>query len=156
MSVAKRIIIWVLILGAIGVVAVNFKTIRDKVVGFNENAAYMREAKEAGSKIMADVFTNWNYDAFQNCLDDSVKSSWADKAQQFSIWNGTYGSQTQHRAKVEMKQTGDKADFEYRAEMHCAYKDALLVITMRRKAENDWKVINVSVSDLPASAAKFD
>lgn len=158
MEYAKRIIVWALIIAAVVLVAVNFNTIRDKVVGFNQNAAYMREAKEAGSKFTSDIFSNWNYDALLPALDDSVRDAWKspEKSGQFSAWNGTYGSVTQKRANVSLKSgQGSNMDFEYRAEMQCAYKNALLVVIMRRKAENNWKIIDVQVSDLPASAEKF-
>ncbi|MBX3119881.1 MAG: hypothetical protein KF784_12510 [Fimbriimonadaceae bacterium] len=159
MSLAKRIILWSLILGAILIVAVNYQTIKDKIVGFKDNAAYMREAREAGSKYVADIFTNWNFENLQSALDPSVQSSWSapENGQKFAEWNGTYGSVTQKRVSVALKPgEGTKVDFKYRAEMQCAYKNALLVLTLRRNGENDWRIVDIAVGDLPATAEQFN
>lgn len=159
MDLAKRIILWGLAVAAVILVAVNYQTIKDKVVGFNQNAAYVREAREAGSKYMTDIVSNWSYDALLPVLDDSVRAEWQtpEKSNLFSTWNGSYGSITSKRVSVSMKQDkGEQVDFVYRAEMQCAYKNALLLMTLRRKAENDWKIVDLQVSDLPADAAKFE
>lgn len=156
MAIAKRIIVWAIVLAGVIVLAINFGTIRDKVVGFNQNAAYLREAKEAGSKFKSEIFSNWTYEALLPCLDESVKDEWSkpEKSQLFGAWNTTYGSVTSSRNGTKLVSgKGSEMNFEFRSEMQCANKNALLLLKMRRKSATEWTILDISVSDLPGSAS---
>lgn len=156
-DLVRRLIWGAVLVGVLLYGAANFTWIKQRVMGLTVNAEHMREAKEVGTKILNDSFSNWNPEPLGIYADPAQNPPLLsdDLRRKFGAWNAKYGTHLQRRTIVELRPgSGDIVDFGVVAQAQTSIKPAKITLRLRRMPDGKFFLLGVDVVDGDAKAAQ--